>query len=83
MPINHHPDKKNILDFQFFKLRKKAELQEVILKNNENNSIPPLWAPKSIEELEYSKRVKNIKESVQRINNLISELKQISTNPNK
>ncbi len=83
MPINHHNDKSNILDFQFFKLRKKTKHQVDILINNENNSIPPLWEPKSIEELEYSKRVKNIKESVHRINNLILELKQISSNPNK
>ncbi len=83
MPVNEQNDKKNILDFQFFKLRKKTKFQEAIRINTKNNSALPLEELKSVEDLEFSTRVKNIKESVQRINNLISELKQISSNQNK
>jgi hypothetical protein len=83
MPLDEQNEKKNILDFQFFILRKKTKNQEIVRINTKKENIPSTNESKSLEELEISTRIKNIKESVQRINTLISELRQISDNPNK
>lgn len=84
MPSDEQNKKKNILDLQFFKLKKK---QESIHISNKNKILPPTkkFELECLEEdaLEISTRIKNIKGSIQRINKLISELKQISNKPNK
>ena len=83
MSFDEQFEKKNILDIQLFRLRKKSNLQEIININPAIEVTPSTKDPKSLEELEISTRIKNIKESVLRINKLISELRQISDNPNK
>ena len=75
--------RKNVLDFEFFKLRKKEKLNQFIYQKVSNNLINLNNKPKSLDEIDISKRIQNIKQSVQRINKLISELKQISDKPNK
>jgi hypothetical protein len=75
--------RKNVLDFEFFKLRKKEKLNQFIYQKVSNNLINLNNKPKSLNEIDISNRIHNIKQSVQRINKLISELKQISDKPNK
>lgn len=75
--------KRNVLDFEFFKLRKKEKDGNYILPNVVHNVTKLPNNSKSLSEAEISNRIHNIKQSVQRINKLISELKQISDKPNK
>jgi len=82
--ISSSSDKrKNVLDFEFFKLRKKEKRNQFIYQKVSNNLINLNNKPKSLDEIDISNRIHNIKQSVQRINKLISELKQISDKPNK
>lgn len=82
--LNNEPaSPKNVLDFKFFQLRKKAKQQELSTSFVPSTHIPTQKISKNINDIDISSRVKNIKESVQRINKLISELKDIANNPNK
>ncbi len=83
MLMSNQNEKKNILDFQFFMFRKKLKIQEINNLNFQNKSISSIKMGKSLDDFEISTKIKKIKESVQRINKIISELKQIADNPNK
>ncbi|APJ03233.1 hypothetical protein [Silvanigrella aquatica] len=83
MQNNSLNDKKNILDFEFFKLRKKRIMQENASTQETSLHTVSANIPRPLEEIELSTRIHNIKASVQRINQLISELRHISDKPHK
>ncbi len=76
-------NKKNILDFELFKLRKNSKEKNLHLIKQNHNDIILFKDSKLLEEVELSNKIHNIKQSVQRINKLIEELRQISDKPNK
>ena len=76
-------EKKNILDFQLFKLSKKSTGNKSFHSQPETSERVFSSDSKKMEQLEISTRIENIRQSVQRINKLISELTQISDKPNK
>lgn len=76
-------NKKNILDFELFKLRKNSKEKKLHLIKQNHNDIILFKDSKLLEEVELSNKIHNIKQSVQRINKLIEELRQISDKPNK
>ncbi|MGY3803962.1 hypothetical protein ACWNT8_07875 [Pigmentibacter ruber] len=80
---NSFNSKRNILDFELFKLRKKAKENRLLLLKQKHNNIILFKDSKLLEEVELSNKIHNIKQSVQRINKLIEELRQISDKPNK
>lgn len=80
---NSFNSKRNILDFELFKLRKKAKENRLLLVKQKHNDIILFKDSKLLEEVELSNKIHNIKQSVQRINKLIEELRQISDKPNK
>lgn len=83
MSLNEQIEKKNILDFQIFRLRKNSKPHENVCIHSESSNLSSQKETKASKEFEFEERIKNIKESVQRINKLISELRHISDNPNK
>ena len=80
---NSFNPKRNILDFELFKLRKRAKENRLLLVKQKYNDILLFKEAKSLEEVVLSNKIHNIKQSVQRINKLIEELRQISDKPNK
>ena len=76
-------NKKNILDFELFKLLKNSKEKNLHLIKQNHNDIILFKDSKLLEEVELSNKIHNIKQSVQRINKLIEELRQISDKPNK
>ncbi|WGL59241.1 hypothetical protein QEJ31_11980 [Pigmentibacter sp. JX0631] len=80
---NSFNPKRNILDFEMFKSRKKATENKLLLIKQKHNNIILFKDSKLLEEVELSNKIHNIKQSVQRINKLIEELRQISDKPNK
>lgn len=80
---NSFNSKRNILDFELFKLRKKAKENRLLLLKQKHTNIILFKDSKLLEEVELSNKIHNIKQSVQRINKLIEELRQISDKPNK
>ncbi len=83
MQNNSLKNKKNILDFELFKLRKNSKEKSLHLVKPIHNDIIIFKDSKLLEEVELSNKIHNIKQSVQRINKLIEELRQISDKPNK
>lgn len=76
-------NKKNILEFKLTKLRKKEKDHNIYFNKLNQPDILLFKDSKILEEIEITNKINNIKSSVQRINQLIDELKQISDKPNK
>lgn len=76
-------NKKNILEFKLTKLRKKEKDHNLYFNKLNQPDILLFKDSKILEEIEITNKINNIKSSVQRINQLIDELKQISDKPNK
>lgn len=76
-------NKKNILEFKLTKLRKKEKNHNIYFNKLNQPDILLFKDSKFLEEIEITNKINNIKSSVQRINQLIDELKQISDKPNK
>lgn len=76
-------NKKNILEFKLTKLRKKEKNHNIYFNKLNQPDILLFKDSKILEEIEITNKINNIKSSVQRINQLIDELKQISDKPNK